>query len=73
MKPARFHYVFTVRPEGQSALDPAIVRLFEALVDRVEHDFSEGEFDRFRTSLAAYGLVLHEVERVPYQEPEPVP
>lgn len=73
MMPPRFNYAFTVRPSGRRDLDPAVLRLFEALADRVEMDFTPQEFERFRASLAAFGLMLHEVERVPYLEPEPVP
>lgn len=73
MKPPRFNYAFTVRPDHRRGLDPAVLRLFEALADRVELDFTPAEFERFRASLAAFGLTLHEVERVPYLEPEPVP
>lgn len=73
MKPARYLYAFTVRPARRSTLDPAVLRLFEALADRVELDFTADEFERFRASVADFGLTLHEVERVPYLEPEPVP
>lgn len=72
MNTARFNYSFTVRPEARLAADPSVQRLFGVLAERVELDFTEGEFERFRTSLASLGLRLHEVQRVPYLEPEPV-
>ncbi len=72
MKPCRFVYSFVVRPVSEGRGDWAVVQLFNVLADRIALDFTEVQFERFRASLADFGLALHEVERVPYVEPEPV-
>jgi hypothetical protein len=69
----RFVYGFSVWPDETWTFDQAVYRVFEIMSSRVELDFSESEFERFRSGLSHHGLTLREVERVPYIEPEAIP
>lgn len=68
----RYHYSFQVWPDETWDFDPAVLELFKVRRERVELDFTERAFERFRSGLSHHGLTLREVERVPYIEPEPV-
>jgi hypothetical protein len=72
MEGARFVYSFAIWPDETWKFDPAVHRVFEAMGGRMEFEFAEPEFERFRSGLSHHGLTLREVERVPYREPEPV-
>jgi hypothetical protein len=61
-----FVYSFVAWPEG--GLDrnpPAVFDLFRSLNLRVEMEFTEAMFGRFRDELRRYGLDLREIERQP--------
>jgi hypothetical protein len=68
----RYDYSFSVWPDEKWGFDSSVFSLFRALGTRVEMEFSEGQFELFRSSLSHYGLTLREVERVPHFEPEAV-
>jgi hypothetical protein len=69
----RYNYSFSVWPCETWGFGPEVFDLFRMLGGRVEMEFAQPEFERFRAALAFHGLTLREVERVPYCEPEPVP
>lgn len=68
----KFLYSFSVWPDETRTTDPAVYALFEFLGGRIEVEFTEEEFQRFRQGLENHGLALHEIERVPYQQPEAI-
>jgi len=68
----RYLYSFQVWPDETWNFDPAVYELFRVHQNRVELDFSEREFELFRSGLSHHGLTLREVERVPYADPQPV-
>ena len=72
MSNRRYVYSFQVWPDETWNFDPAVYELFKVRQGRVELDFFESDFERFRSGLSHHGLTLREVERVPYTEPEPV-
>lgn len=65
-------YSFSTWPDETWYFDKAVFQLFEMLKYRVEFDFTESQFERFRSGLSHHGLTLREIERVPYFEPERV-
>jgi hypothetical protein len=69
---ARYNYSFVVWPADQWGFDRSIFTLFQAMGVRVELEFTEPEFEIFRSGLSHHGLTLREIERVPYRDPEPV-
>ena len=68
----RYSYSFSVWPDETWDFPKSIFRLFEMLKYRVEDEFSEIEFERYRSDLSHHGLTLREVTRVLKQEPETV-
>lgn len=70
--PDKWAYSFHVWPDETWQFDRAVIRLFEILGARIELDFSESEFERFRSGLSHHGITVRDIERVPYQEPETV-
>lgn len=69
-----FTYTFQVWPsESWPDHTHAMFHLFRLLSCRVEDQFTEREFEAFRSLLSHQGITLREVERVPYHEPESVP
>jgi hypothetical protein len=65
-----YNYSFSVWPSETWGFGRSVFVLFESLGTRIEMAFTEHEFEWFRSELSHHGLVLHEVERVPYVEPE---
>jgi hypothetical protein len=72
MVAARYTYGFTVWPDETWKFDPAVYTVFQVMGGRVQMDFSEPEFERFRSGLSHHGLTMREIERVPYSDPETV-
>lgn len=68
----KYVYSFSVWPDETWGFEPAIYELFRHLEWRVEMQFTEAEFERFRSQLSHAGLSLREIERWPQQEPETV-
>lgn len=68
----KYSYSFSVWPAEQWGFDKAVFSLFEVLGGRVQLDFTEPEFERFRSGLSHHGLTIREIERVPYAIPETV-
>lgn len=44
-------------------MDRAMYQLFGMMGTRVEMDFTEAEFERFRSGLSHHGITLREIER----------
>ena len=68
----RYVYSFQAWPDETWKFDRAVYLLFEFLGCRVEMEFTEAEFEAFRSALSRHGLTLREVTRVPYVDPEAV-
>ena len=67
-----YTYAFSPWPDETWNLDPAVYKLFRFIGARVEQQFTETEFEAFRSGLSHHGLTLREVDRWPYHTPEPV-
>lgn len=67
-----YDYRFSVWPDENWKLDPAVYQVFRAMGTRVELEFTREAFERFRSGLSHHGLTLREVERVPHHDPEAV-
>lgn len=66
-----FLYSFTVSPDEQRYREnSAVVKLFRIINNRIELRMHERCFDEFRAALTISGIVVREIERVPYHEPE---
>lgn len=68
----RYSYSFSVWPDEKHRHCRELFDLFRMLTARVEMNFTEPEFNRFRSQLRGEGFTLREIERVPHHEPEPV-
>lgn len=68
----KYVYCFAVWPDETWGFERAVCDLFAHLEWRVEMEFTEEEFERFRSGLSHAGLSLREIERWPQQEPETV-
>jgi len=66
----KYTYSFSVWPDASWNFEKAVYYLFSFLNDRIEINFTKEEFEEFRSSLSHHGITLHEVERIPYFEPE---
>ena len=66
----KFSYSFNVWPKEGAGFNQSVYELFRAMNPRVQIDFTEAEFERFRYELSQHGLSLREVERIPYADPE---
>ena len=66
----KFSYSFIAYPAAQWGFSKAVFDLFQLIGGRAELELTETEFERFKSDLSHYGIVLHEVTRVPYHEPE---
>ena len=67
-----FTYSFAVWPDETRKFDKSMYDLFGVLEPRAMMEFTEADFDRFRTALLHHGLTLREIERVPFHQPETV-
>ncbi len=67
-----FEYTFSVWPDETWRFDQAVFSLFEMLNGRIQKEFTEDEFERFRSALSHNGITLREIERIPHLEPEHV-
>lgn len=67
---ASFIYSFSVWPDETWNFSPATFQLFEVLKVRIQFEFTEQEFEEFRSGLSHHGLTLREIERVPAFEPQ---
>ncbi len=68
----KFSYSFSAWPAAKWGFNKAVFELFQIMGNRVELELTEYQFERFKSDLSHHGIVLHEVTRVPYHEPEPV-
>ena len=68
----KYVYSFTVWPDEMWDFDRAVFQLFDILTSRIEMNFTEKEFELFRSRLSHHGFTLREVTRRPYVQPEPV-
>jgi hypothetical protein len=68
----RYDYSFSVWPSETWGFDRSVFALFTALGTRIEMDFSEDEFEAFRSGLSHHGLTLREIERRQHADPESV-
>ena len=68
----RYTYSFSVWPDEGWRFERPVYDLFRVLEPRAAMDFTEPEFERFRSGLSHGGLTLREIERIPFHEPEPV-
>lgn len=69
----KYAYTFSLWPDETWGFDRALFDVFRLLQTRVEMNFSEEEFEAFRSQLSHHGFTLRAVVRAPYHEPEPVP
>ena len=69
----QFLYCFSPFPDETWKFDRAIHELFQAMNGRVELQFSESTFERFRSGLSHHGIILREITRVPCPRWEPPP
>lgn len=68
----KYVYSFTAWPDETWDFDRAVFTLFGMLAARMSIEFTELEFEGFRSRLSHHGITLREIERVPYQEPETI-
>jgi len=50
----------------------ALYDLFRMLSSRIERQYNQQAFEQFRKDLAACGITLRDIERVPYHKPESI-
>jgi hypothetical protein len=67
-----FSYSFCVWPVEQWGFGRDLYQLFGLLSRRIEMEFTEEEFEKFRSALNRDGFSLREIERVPYLKPEDI-
>ena len=65
----KYTYSFCVWPCEDWGFTRAVYDVFRMLNGRMALDFTEAEFETFRSSLGRSGFSLREIERVPYHEP----
>lgn len=65
-------YSFSVWPDEKWGFDTSIFDLFRMLTGRVEMEFTERDFELFRSRLSHHGLTLREIERVQFAVPQTV-
>jgi len=63
-------YSFGVWPDEQLERTSALCELFRMLDTRIEMNFTQVEFERFRSEVLECGITLREIQRVPYVKPE---
>jgi hypothetical protein len=68
----KYVYSFVTWPDETWGFDRAVFDLFKVLTARVEMQFTERDFELFRSRLSHHGLTLREVTRRPFVQPEPV-
>jgi len=71
--PQKYTYSFVPKANPACAWGDEVHTLFLVMNYRIELIFEEIEFKHFRQQVERYGFELHEVERVPFHEPESVP
>jgi len=67
----RYAYSFALWPAHGTTFSRGLQECLK-LYPRIEMTFTESEFENFRHHLKLDGFELHEVERVPYHEPETI-
>ena len=68
----RYVYTFRPWPAETWGFRRATFDLFRLAAGTVDMEFTEAEFDTFRSAVGHDGITLREVQRVPYHQPEPV-
>ncbi len=68
----KYKYAFSAWPAEQWGFHRSVFILFEVMAGRVELEFTEQDFEMFRSGLSHHGVTLREIERVPHVDPEPV-
>ena len=68
----QYLYAFVVWPDETWTWDRAVFDFFRIKRRRVEMQFTQTDFERFRSGLAHHGLTLREVTLRPHALPEPV-
>lgn len=69
----KYVYEFSVWPSETWGFKRSLFELFRSFaVNRIAMEFTEAEFELFRSSLNHDGFTLREVSRVPFHEPESV-
>ena len=66
----RFTYSFSVWPAETWDFSRALFDLFRCINTRIDMEFTEPDFERFRSFLNHDGFTLREVTRIPYMKPE---
>jgi hypothetical protein len=67
----KYVYSFCVWPH-ERGFCREVYRVFDAMLTRMDMEFTEAEFGLFRAALERHGFTLREIERVPHHEPEKV-
>jgi hypothetical protein len=65
-----YNYEFSVWPSEGFGFNRAVYQVFEMLGGRLAMEFTESDFERFRSELSHNGFTVREIERVPYVDPE---
>lgn len=69
---AKWAYCFTLWPAETWGFKRALFNYFQFINTSCEMEFTEAEFERFRSELNHDGFTLREITRVPYREPETI-
>jgi hypothetical protein len=70
---ARWVYGFSVWPVEGRKIEREVFECFENLKGRIEFVWTAQHFEKARSALSHFGLVMHEITRVPWNQEENVP
>lgn len=65
-------YSFCVWPVERWGFSRELYKAFSFLIQRIEMEFTQDDFEAFRSALNRDGFSLREIERVPWVKPENV-
>jgi len=65
-----YSYSFCIWPHEKWNFPHSVFEVFECLKGRIEFDWTEEHFEKVRSDLSHYGLVMHEIARRLFHEEE---